>query len=112
MCHVRLCKYGWVICCNIGGLMGLGWIGGNSIWAIEKRAMVDVVVEKHVNALNESLVNFFRQGVSSNHGIGSPGTSISLMCQIYNAIDHISIIYPKIKDIKPKCDKCGLSHKT
>jgi hypothetical protein len=74
--------------------------------------MVDVVVEKHVNALNESLINFFRQGVSSNHGIGSPVTSISLMCQIYNAIDHISIVCPKIENIKPKCDKCGLSHKT
>lgn len=33
--------------------------------------MVDVVVEKQVNALNGSIINLFRQGAASNHGVGS-----------------------------------------
>jgi hypothetical protein len=74
--------------------------------------VVDVVVEKHVNALNESLISFFKQGASSSHGIGSPITNISSVCQIYNAIDHIFIVCPRIKNIKPKCSKCGLPHRT
>jgi hypothetical protein len=38
--------------------------------------------------------------------------AFSLVCQIYNVADHMSIVCPRIEDIKPKCSKCGLSHKT
>ncbi len=78
----------------------------------EEGVVVDVVVEKQVNALNESLISFFRQCVSSSHGIGSLGTIISLVCQIYNVVDHIVIVCPRIGDLGPKCGKCGFSHQT
>jgi hypothetical protein len=62
--------------------------------------------------LNESLIIFFKQGTSLGLGAGSPRTSISSMCQICNAIDHIVIVCSRIGDLKPKCNKCGLPHRT
>jgi hypothetical protein len=38
------------------------------------------VVEKQINALNGFVINFFKQGVASNRGVGSPRTSISFVC--------------------------------
>ncbi len=45
----------------------------------EEGAVVDVV-EKQINALNGFVINFFKQGVASNRGVGSPRTSISFVC--------------------------------
>jgi len=72
--------------------------------------VVDVVVEKQVSALNESLISFFKHCVSSSHGIWSPGTNISSICQICNVIDHIVTICPRIGNLRLKCGKCGLLH--
>jgi hypothetical protein len=33
------------------------------------------------------------------------------MCQICKASDHIATTCPHIRDLKPKCVKCGLPHK-
>jgi hypothetical protein len=41
----------------------------------------------------------------SSHGIGSLRTNISSICQIYNVINHIVIVCPRIEDLKPKCGK-------
>jgi len=56
-------------------------------------------------------VFFFKQGVSTNLGAGSPGASSSSACQICNSKDHFATICPQIGDLKPKCGKCGLPHK-
>ncbi len=50
--------------------------------------MVDVVVEKQVNALNESLISFFKQGITTGHGIWFSGVRIAFICQICNSSDH------------------------
>ncbi len=71
--------------------------------------MVDVV-EKKVSALNGFVISFFKQGATSNHGVGSPRINTSLVCQICNAINHITIVCLRIGDLKPKCDKCRLLH--
>ncbi len=33
-------------------------------------------------------------------------------CQICNSINHVVIICLKIRDLKPKCDKCNFLHRT
>jgi hypothetical protein len=43
--------------------------------------VVNAIFEKQVNALNESLIKFFKQGITLGHGVGSYGvmtTSIVL----------------------------------
>jgi len=73
--------------------------------------VTDAVMEKHVNALNESFISFFKQGISSRLGDGSLGISTSPMCQICNVVDHVVIICSKIGDLQFKCNKCGLPHR-
>ncbi len=77
----------------------------------KKKTMTNVVVEKQINALNDSLINAFRQGISSSHEVRSPNANIFLVCQICNLVDHVANICSKIKVFKPKCDKWGLPHR-
>jgi hypothetical protein len=58
--------------------------------------MTNVVVEKQINALNDSLINAFRQGTSSSHEVKSLNANIFLVCQIYNLVDHVAIVCLKI----------------
>jgi len=67
----------------------------------------DTMLEKQVNAFNESFINFFKG--SSFVVVVSPLRTINFtMCQICKASDHIVITCPCIGDLKPKCVKCGL----
>jgi hypothetical protein len=75
-------------------------------------ATYDVVVEKQVNVLNESLINFFKQGITLGNGVGSFGASTTSICHICSLVDHVATICPRIGDLKPKCGKCGLPHRT
>ncbi len=77
----------------------------------EEGFIVDAIVEKQVNALNESFINFFRQGISSNNGTGTSRANTISIRQLCNFVDHIAFIYSKIGDLKPKCDECGLLHR-
>jgi hypothetical protein len=61
--------------------------------------MTNAIMEKQVNALNESLIFFSKQGISSGFGAGSLGINTSSVCQICNVIDHVVIVYPRIKDL-------------
>jgi len=74
--------------------------------------VVNVIFDKQVNVLNESLIKFFKQGITLGHGVGSYGVMTTSICQICGFGDHVASIYPIIKDLKPKCGKCGLPHKT
>jgi hypothetical protein len=62
--------------------------------------------------LNESFINFFRQGITLGHGVRSFGANTTSVCHICNLVDHVVTICPRIKDLKPKCGKCGLPHRT
>lgn len=62
--------------------------------------MIDVVVEKKVNALNDSLINAFRQGISSSHEVRSHNANTFSMCQICNLVDYVVIVYPRIRGLK------------
>jgi hypothetical protein len=71
----------------------------------------EMAVEKHVSAFNDSFIKKFKQNVFVNHGRGFIKTNNSSTCQIWNSIEHVAMICPKIKDLKPKCGKCGLLHR-
>jgi hypothetical protein len=68
----------------------------------------DTLLEKQVFALNESFINFFK-GTSFVDGTIPLGVNSSTMCQICKASDQITIICLHIRDLKPKCARCGLS---
>ncbi len=71
----------------------------------------EMAVEKHVSAFNDSFIKKFKQNGFVNHGRGYIKTNNSSTCQIWNSIEHVAMICPKIKDLKPKCGKCGLPHR-
>ncbi len=68
------------------------------------------IMEKHVNALNETLVNFFK-GVVSNQEASSSSTVIG-GCQICKGGDHLATACPRLHEARPKCAKCGMPHRT
>ncbi len=74
--------------------------------------MVDVVVEKQVNMLKESLIIFFKQIITLGHEIGSFGVRIVLVCQICSLGDHVVTICPRIGYLKSKRGKCDHPHST
>ncbi len=61
-----------------------------------------------MSAINDSLINAFKQGTLSSHEVKSPNANTSSMCQICNLVDHVATICPKITDLKPKSGKWGL----
>lgn len=67
------------------------------------------MVEKQINVLNESFINFFKQGVSWSHGIGFLGSNNSFASKICNSINYVVLYVQKPKKKKPKC---GFLHKT
>ncbi len=72
--------------------------------------MVDVVVEKQVNALNKSFINFFKQGITPCHGIGSSNARTTLVCHICTPSDRVVTICPRIGYLKFKFRKCDFPH--
>jgi hypothetical protein len=78
----------------------------------EEGFIANAIVEKQVSALNESLINFFKQGISSSNGARFSRANIASICQICNLVNHIASIYLRIGNLKPKCGKCGLLHGT
>jgi hypothetical protein len=51
------------------------WKKLNELLLKEQDEMGEAMVEKNVNAINESLINFFKQGTTSNLGEMSYGTN-------------------------------------
>ncbi len=64
--------------------------------------MNEIVVEKQVNVLNESLIIVFK--------IGPTWTNSFLTCQICNSMEHVATMCSTIGDFKPKCGNYGLLH--
>jgi hypothetical protein len=71
----------------------------------------DMLLEKQVFALNESFINLFK-GMSSNAKAIPSKAKIFTMCHICRTNDHIATTYLRIGELKLKCAKCGLPHKT
>ncbi len=70
----------------------------------------ETMIKKQVNALNSTLINFFR-GNAPNAGASSSSNAYG-ECQICKKENHLTIAYPRLNESQPKCTKCGMSHKT
>ncbi len=78
----------------------------------QEGVVANFIVEKQINALNGSIIKFFKQGITLGYGAGSFGVIVVSICQICGFGDHVVSIYPRIWDLKPKCGKCGLPYRT
>ncbi len=70
----------------------------------------EIVMEKQVTALNETLVNFFKGTVRNPEA--SSSSTVMGGCQICKGGDHLATTCPRLNEAQPKCAKCGMPHRT
>ncbi len=68
------------------------------------------MMEKQVTALNNTLINFFK-GKVHNPEASSSSTMFG-GCQICKGGDHLATTCPRLNEARPKCAKCGKTHRT
>jgi len=68
------------------------------------------MMEKQVNALNNTLINFLKGNVP--RPVTSSSSSMSAGCQICKEGDHIATTCPRLNEPRPKYAKCGMPHRT
>ncbi len=76
----------------------------------QEEGVEETMMEKQMTALNNTLVNFFKRNVSNS--IASSSSTMSGGCPICKGRDHISTACPRFNEPRPKCAKCGMSHRT
>jgi hypothetical protein len=76
----------------------------------QEEGAAETMMEKQVNAFNDTLVNFMKGNVSKPVTIFSSSTSD--VCQICKARDHTAIACPRQNEPRAKCAKCGMPHRT
>jgi hypothetical protein len=70
----------------------------------------ETMMEKQVNALNNTFINFLKGNVQGP--VTSSSSSMSTGCQICRGGDHIATTCPRLNEPRPKCAKCGMPHRT
>ncbi len=76
----------------------------------QEEGVVETMMEKQVNALNNTLINFLKGNVPKI--VTSSSSSTSVGCQIRKGGDHIATACPRCNELWRKCAKCGLPHRT
>jgi hypothetical protein len=76
----------------------------------QEEGVKETMMEKQVTALNNTLVNFFKRNVPNS--VASSSSIMSSGCQICKGGDHIATACPRLNEPRPKCAKCGMSHRT
>jgi len=76
----------------------------------QEEGVVETMMEKQVNALNNTLINFLKGNVP--RPVTSSSSSMSAGCQICKGGDHIATTCPRLNEPRPKCAKCGMLHRT
>jgi hypothetical protein len=76
----------------------------------QDEGVAETMMEKQVNALNDTLVNFLKGNVS--RPVTSSSSSMSVGCQICKGGDHTAIACPRLNEPRPKCAKYGMPHRT
>jgi len=76
----------------------------------QEEGVAETMMEKQVNAFNDTLINFMKGNVSKP--ATSSSSSMSAVCQICKGGDHTAITCPRINEPRPKCAKCGMPHRT
>ncbi len=67
-------------------------------------------MEKQVNALNNTLINFFKG--NAHDPTSSSSSNVFGRCQICRGGDHMAITCPRLNEAWPKCAKCNMPHRT
>ncbi len=91
-------------------LVEIGEIPFEPLKEEQEEGVEETLMEKQVTALNNTLVNFFKRNVLNS--VASSSSTMSNGCQIYKGGDHIAIACPRLNEPRPKCAKCGMSHRT
>jgi hypothetical protein len=76
----------------------------------QEEGVEETLMEKQVTTLNNTLVNFFKRSVPDS--IASSSSTTSGGCQICKGGNHIATTCPRLNEPRPKCAKCGMSHRT
>jgi hypothetical protein len=67
-------------------------------------------MEKHVTALNNTLINFFKG--NSRDTASSSSSTVFGGCQLCKGGDHMATTCPRLNEARPKCAKCNMPHRT
>jgi hypothetical protein len=70
----------------------------------------ETMMEKHVIALNNTFINFFKGTVHNLEA--SSSSTVFAKCQIYKGGNHLATTCPRLNEPQPKCAKCGMFHRT
>jgi hypothetical protein len=76
----------------------------------QEEGVAETMMEKQVNAFNDTLINFMKGNVSKP--VASSSSNMSAMCQICKGGNHTAIACPRRNEPWPKCAKCGMPHRT
>jgi len=75
----------------------------------QEEGVAKTMMEKQVNAFNDTLINFIKGNVSKP--VTPSSSSMSAICQICKGGDHTAIACPRLNEPRPKCAKCGTPHR-
>jgi len=75
----------------------------------QEKETSEIMMEKQVTALNNTLINFFK-GTVQNPETSSSSTVFG-GCQICKGGDHLATTCPRLNEARPKCAKCGMLHR-
>ncbi len=67
-------------------------------------------VERHVTALNNTLINFLKG--NAHDPTSSSSSNVFGGCQICRGGEHRFTAYPRFNEARPKCAKCNMPHRT
>jgi len=75
-----------------------------------EEGIAETMMEKQVNVLNNTLINFLKGNVP--RPVTSSSSSMSAGCQVCKGGDHLATACPRLNEPRPKCAKCGMPHRT
>jgi len=76
----------------------------------QEEGVTKTMMEKQVTALNNTLINFLKGNVPNLVTSSSP--TMFGGCLICKGGDHIATVCSRLNEPRPKCAKCGMSHRT
>jgi hypothetical protein len=76
----------------------------------QEKGTEETVMEKHVAALNNTLINFFKG--NAHDPASASSSNVFGGCQICRAGDHKATTCPRLNEARPKCAKCNMPHRT
>jgi len=76
----------------------------------EELALGNISNNKHLQVLNETLVNYFGRRIDGKV-VPTLGKNNTIQCQICKSKKKITFACPKFINLRPKCAKCGGGHK-